>query len=417
VLTTEQPEHAMTGRRNVRDRIVELRRVRAGELLENPRNWRRHPERQRRALRALLDEVGFADAILARERADGALEVIDGHLRRSIDPEMTVPVLVLDVNEEEAAKLLVTLDPLALLAIADPAPLGKLLAGLETRSEEVRTMLARLAAEAGVGVEGRAEPDDVPARPRRPTTRSGDVIELGGHRVVCGDARDRRTVVRLMGRRKARLLITDPPWGVSYEGKTSARLRLANDGEAGSADLLDRSFAAVDSTLERGAAIYLFQPAGRNASTFLSSFERRWSLRQILVWRKDSIVLGHADYHFAHELIAYGNKASDGRWGRGTAGWYGGDAETTVLDVPRPKASREHPTAKPVALLATLIRNSSAPGDVVLDPFLGSGSTLVACEQLGRRCFGVEVDPGYVDVAVARWEAFTGGRARRRRGG
>jgi DNA modification methylase len=134
------------------------------------------------------------------------------------------------------------------------------------------------------------------------------------------------------------------------------------------------------------------------------------------VWRKDSIVLGHADYHYAHELIAYGNKPTDGRWGRGSAGWYGGNAETTVLEVRRPKASREHPTAKPVDLVATFVRNSSAPGDVVLDPFLGSASTLMACEQLGRRCFGVELDPGYVDAAVQRWEAFTGRRARRRRG-
>ena len=406
----------MTGSRDVRDRIVDLRRVRAGDLLENPRNWRRHPERQRKALRALLEEVGFADAILARERADGVLEVIDGHLRRSIDPEMTVPVLVLDVDETEAAKLLLTLDPLASLAVADPAPLGELLDGLQTRSEEVRAMLARLAAEAGVGVEGRVHPDDAPARPNSPTTRPGDVISLGDHRIVCGDARDRGTVARLMGRRHAVLLVTDPPYGVSYEGKTAARMRLENDRETDTVHLLEAAFAAVDPSLRPGAAIYLFHPAGRNTTTFLSALERRWSLRQILVWRKDSMVLGHADYHYAHELIAYGNKPAGGRWGRGSAGWYGGNAESTVLDVPRPRASREHPTAKPVSLLATFVRNSSAPRDVVFDPFLGSGSTLIACEQLGRRCFGVELDPSYVDVAVKRWEAFTGRRARRRRG-
>jgi DNA modification methylase len=174
----------------------------------------------------------------------------------------------------------------------------------------------------------------------------------------------------------------------------------------------------VDPMLRAGAAIYVFHPAGRNGIVFLMSLADRWSFRQTLVLRKDTMVLGHADYHYAHEPIAYANKPGEGRWGRGSAGWYGGNAETSVFDVARPRASREHPTAKPVELVARLVRNSSTFGDVVLDPFLGSGSTLIACEQHARRCFGVEIDPRYVDVAVARWEAFTGRRANkvRRRG-
>jgi DNA modification methylase len=127
------------------------------------------------------------------------------------------------------------------------------------------------------------------------------------------------------------------------------------------------------------------------------------------------MVLGHADYHHRHEPILYGHAPAEGRWGRGAAGWYGGHAEASVLEVPRPKASPEHPTAKPVELVRRMIANSSAPKDVVLDPFLGSGSTLIAADQLGRRCFGVEIDPRYTDVAVRRWERFTGRKATRAR--
>jgi DNA modification methylase len=150
---------------------------------------------------------------------------------------------------------------------------------------------------------------------------------------------------------------------------------------------------------------------------FLEAIAASWELQQLLVWVKDSMVLGHADYHYAHEPIAYARKPAHGRRGRGAVGWFGGDARTTVFEVPRPKASSEHPTAKPVELLSRLIANSSIPGDVVLDPFLGSGSTLIACEDLHRRSFGVEIDPIYVDVAVRRWERFTGRKARRYREG
>jgi DNA modification methylase len=400
----------------IRDRVVELRRVRAGDLRENPRNWRRHPERQRRALRALLEEVGFADAILARERGDGSLEIVDGHLRGSMDAELVVPVLVLDVDEKEADKLLASLDPLAALAEADAGSLTRLLASIETSSEELRMLFADLASAAEVeGQLGVVDADEIPGVPSQPRSQAGDLYVMGEHRLVCGDATDAKVVSRLMGKRRAALLLTDPPFGVSYEGKTKARLRIANDDEKGLATLLAGAFGAADSALRPGAAVYVFHPAGRNALVFLQTIVERWALTQMLVWRKDAMVLGHSDYHYIHEQIAYSRKSAPAHRGRGAGGWYGGNAETTVLEVPRPKASREHPTAKPVELISRFVSNSSTLGDVVLDPFTGSGSTLIACEQLHRRSFGIEIDPVYVDVAVARWERFTGRRARRHR--
>jgi DNA modification methylase len=402
---TEPSPHAF------RDRIVELRRVRAGDLLEHPRNWRRHPKRQVDALRAILGEIGFSAALIAREE-DGRLILVDGHLRRSLGPEQIVPVLVLDVTEAEADKLLATLDPLTGLAEANPEALRDLLARVTSSSEAVRRLLADLSIQAGKA-RGNGDPEEIPPVPQQPRSRLGDLWVLGDHRVLCGDARSAADLARLTEGERARMLWTDPPYGVGYVGRTRAALRIQNDDEAGIAELLAVAFEAIDEVLAPGAAIYVAHPAGPAQATFVQAFlARGWILRQSLVWVKDALVIGHADYHYRHEPILYGHTRA-GRWGRGAAGWYGGNAESSVLEIPRPRSSREHPTAKPVELVRRCVANSSAPGDVVLDPFLGSGSTLIACEQLGRRLFGVELDPAYADVAVSRWEAFTGRRATR----
>jgi DNA modification methylase len=209
------------------------------------------------------------------------------------------------------------------------------------------------------------------------------------------------------------VLLTDPPYGVDYRGKTKRSLRIANDDGNGIADLLSETFPVLDKVLAPGTPIYLFHPAGPASAVFVKAFlDVGWQIRQGLVWVKDALVLGHGDYHFRHEPIIYGTTPG-GRLGRGRARWYGGHAQTSVFEVPRPRASLEHPTAKPVALISQLVANSSRIGDVVLDPFLGSGTTLIAAEQLGRRCCAIEIDARYADVAIARWEAFTGRQARK----
>jgi DNA modification methylase len=150
-------------------------------------------------------------------------------------------------------------------------------------------------------------------------------------------------------------------------------------------------------------------PAGTASLAFLQAFtDQGWRLHQSLVWVKDVLVLGHGDCHYRHEPLLYGYAPGPGRWGRGAKGWYGDNSQTSVLEVARPAASREHPTAKPVELVARCLRNSSGPGDRVLDPFAGSGPTLIAAELLGRRAFAVEVDPAYCDVVLGRWEQVTG---------
>lgn len=403
----------MTRKGAIRDRIVELVRVRAAELAPNPANWRRHPERQRAALRALLREIGYADALIARRDGE-RLVLIDGHLRQSLDADQIVPVLVLDVSEAEADKLLATLDPLAALAKPDSEALAELLERVRSSSKAVTELLEGLARGAGLPlIRPLRSPDDVPVAPS-PLTRPGDLWALGSHRLLCGDATAPQDLDRLMDGASAEVLWTDPPYGVDYVGKTPRALRISGDVPEGLNELLDRSFSNVSRVLAEGAAFYVCHPAGPLSLVFLQALRAQgWRLHQTLVWMKDTIVLGHADYHYRHEPIAYGHVPGGGRRGRGAKGWYGGNAQSSVIEVPRPASSREHPTMKPVELIRCCLANSSKEGDRVLDPFSGSGSTLIACELLGRRGCGMELDPSYCDVIVRRWEEITGREATR----
>ncbi len=208
------------------------------------------------------------------------------------------------------------------------------------------------------------------------------------------------------------LLLTDFPWGVDYTGKTVEALRIANDAPERLPVFLAEAFAALTEVLEPGTPFYLFTPSGPAGTEFRLAL-RAVGLehRQTLIWCKNAIVLGHGDYHYRHEEILYGFTPGAGRRGRGSRGsrWFGGNDQGSLLFFDRPAASRAHPTAKPVALLEALLRNSSRRGDLVLDPFAGSGATLIACERLGRRCASVELDPRYADVIRRRYEEFTHG--------
>jgi DNA modification methylase len=238
------------------------------------------------------------------------------------------------------------------------------------------------------------------------------VYELGPHRLLCGDARDQDAISALCGERGVEVLWTDPPYGVDYEGKTRDRLRIENDHADAVAPLLTGVFAAVDPILAPCARLYLCAPAGALGVTYANAITATgWRLHQQLIWVKQSLVLGRSDYHYQHEQILYGYTAGPGRPGRGRhkgSRWFGDNRQTSVFFVDKPAASREHPTMKPVELVEAHLRNSSRRGDTVLDPFAGSGSTLIACERLGRRCLAVELDPAYCDVIRHRYAQFTG---------
>jgi len=251
------------------------------------------------------------------------------------------------------------------------------------------------------------------AAPADPITQPGDLVLLGEHRLLCGDATAPANVERLMDGCLADCLWTDPPYGVDYVGKTADALTIQNDTEGDIEALVSGAFALAATVLEPGAAVYCAHPAGARGLVFARLFAEAFSFRQGLVWNKGQMVLGHSDYHYSHEPILYGYTAAPGRRGRGGEGWYGDNSQTSVIDVPKPLASIEHPTSKPVELIEHCLRNSTPAGAGVLDLFAGSGSTLIACENLSRRCYAMEIDPGYCDVIVDRWERHTGQVAER----
>ena len=276
------------------------------------------------------------------------------------------------------------------------------LTGFETR--DLNAILASIPAVNDV--------ESIPDLPVTPESTPGEMYTLGRHRLLCGDSTDASVLERVLGGERVAALLADFPWGVDYVGKTKDALRIANDDPAGLPGFLARAFAALREVLGPRVPFYLFVPAGPAGTEFrLALREVGWEHRQTLVWVKDTLVLGHSDYHYRHEEILYGFTPGPGRPGRGAhAGsrGYGGTDQTSVLFADRPKASREHPTAKPVELLTQLIGNSTRHGELVLDPFAGSGSTLLACEQLQRRCAAVELDPRYADVIRNRYREFVG---------
>ena len=270
---------------------------------------------------------------------------------------------------------------------------------------ELQQLLDRLGTSAMV-----ADPDDVPDLPDEPITKPGDLWLLGDHRVLCGDATDPHDVSIVLSGELASCVWTDPPYGVGYVGGTKDKLTIQNDSPDNLRQLLTDAFAAIDEVLKPGAAIYVAHPAGAGSVVFAEAFiAQGWRLHQTLVWVKSKLVPGHSDYHYRHEPILFGCKSgAEGRRGRGARGWYGDNAASSVFEFDTPARSADHPTSKPVALVEAMVRNSSRTGEIVLDPFLGSGSTLIAADQLGRRCFGIDLDARYVDVAVRRWEQVTG---------
>lgn len=264
----------------------------------------------------------------------------------------------------------------------------------------------------GSGLLPGAEPDEAPPLPKVAVTELGDLIILGPHRLLCGDATRADHWETLMLGAQADLLWTDPPYGVSYVGKTKEGLTLKNDEESTLVALLGDAFAIATASLAPGCRFYVAAPPGPRGTDFRLAIQKAgWLFHQAIVWVKDVFVLGHSDYHYRHEDVLYGYKPGPGRVGRGNhegTKWNSDHSQDTVWEIPRPKVSKEYPTMKPVELVARAIRNSSKPGNLVVDPFAGSGTTLIACEQEGRVARLMELDPRYCDVICSRWEAATG---------
>jgi DNA modification methylase len=428
-----------------RDRIVELRRVKASELKPHPLNWRSHPKKQRDAVNGLINEVGYAAPLVARQCEDGTLQLIDGHLRADLTPAAEVPVVVLDVTEKEASKLLAALDPTTNMAETMVEQLEQLLGELTTEDAGLAALFDGLRQTLNIGMPGEIIEDEIPAPPDKAITEPGDIWILGEHRLMCGDSSDADHLDRLLAGARIHLANTDPPYNVNVEPRsnnaiaaglssfggtthhqpldvarhpskskpTGKKLRakdrpLANDSvsEAEFERLLGAWFGNIARVLEPGRAFYIwgcyanvanYPPALKACELYLS---------QAIIWIKGHPVLTRKDFMGNHEWCFYG-------WREGAAHIFLGPKnvpDTWEIKKVTPQ-KMIHLTEKPVELAARAIGYSTRPGENVLDLFGGSGSTLMAAEQTGRRAYLMELDQLYCDIVVSRWEVFTGQKA------
>jgi DNA modification methylase len=398
-----------------------IEQVPLDQLRPDPANPRRIGDDELDALERSLREFGFVQPVLAR-RADGV--VIGGHQRLVAARRLglaNVPVIFLDLSVEQARLLGLALNKIS--GTWDDALLARLLADLQAVPEldvtlsgfgedEVHDLLRSLEVR-----EKRDRPESfdleaaLEAARQTSRTKVGDLWALGDHRLLCGDATQSADLERLLGGRRADLGLTDPPYNVDYQGGQgpAARRRrpIANDAldplafEAFVRAWATNLLAAVD------GAMYLCMSSKELPllSRVLAEAGAHWS--DTLIWSKGTFTLGRAPYQRGYEPIWYG-------WREGSAHYWCGDRDQSdVWAIPKPTDSPLHATQKPLALLERAIEHSSRPGERVLDPFVGSGSTIIACERTGRVALAIEIDARYCDVALARWEAFSGERSER----
>jgi DNA modification methylase len=255
--------------------------------------------------------------------------------------------------------------------------------------------------------EGNTDPDDIPAPPDAAITRPGDLILLGDHRLLCGDSTNPEDVARLLDGHKPFLMVTDPPYGVEYDPEWRNEAGVSDSARTGKVTNDDRDDWSAAYRLFPGDVAYVWHASSHAIDVGLHLRQTGFDIRAGIIWRKPSLVLSRGHYHWQHEPAWYAVR--EGK----TAKWCGDRTQSTVWDIARKDGTGEttHGTQKPCECMARPIRNHGTKTDDVYDPFLGSGTTLIACEQLGRSCFGLEVEPGYCDQIVARFEAFTGKKA------
>lgn len=391
-----------------------LRTFRLDELTDYYKNPRSLSEKEFKQLKTSLDKFGMIDKPIVN--ADSANTIIGGHQRKHVleatgvkECECWIPDR--ELSDKEVEELNIRLNKNTgswdFDTLANEFELDDL---LDWGFDKGELDLDLWADEAPEDVEPQI--DKAEELRVKWGVETGQLWQLGEHRLVCGDCTDKAVVDKVMQGERASCMWTDPPYGVDYVGKTKDALTIENDGADGLESLLLDSFSIANDALESGAPYYVAHPAGALQVTFLTSvLAIGWKIHEQLVWVKDSMVLGHSDYHYKHEPILYGWTSGEGRSGRGKhdgSRWYGDNSQVSVFEIPRPKRNSEHPTMKPPELVEACLQNSTQIDGIVYEPFSGSGTTLIACERLGRKCRAVEISPAYVAVAIQRWVDVTG---------
>ena len=372
----------------------------------NPRKDLKPGDAEYEKLKRSIEQFGYVEPVIWNQTTG---RVVGGHQRLKVlmDMGMTeVDCVVVARDEEKEKALNIALnkisgdwdkDKLALL-IADlqGADFDVSLTGFEPAEIDA---LFKDTLKDGV----KDDDFDVGAELAQPTmTKPGDIWTLGRHRLICGDSTKAETYDLLMGNTKANLVITDPPYNVNYEGSAG---KIKNDNMADEAfyNFLLDAYTQMHSAMADDASIYVFH-ADTEGLNFRRAFaDAGFYLSGCCIWKKQSLVLGRSPYQWQHEPCLYGWKKN------GKHQWYTGRKETTIWEFDKPKKNGDHPTMKPIPLLAYPIMNSSMSNSVVLDPFGGSGSTLIACEQTDRICYTVELDEKFCDVIVKRYIEQVGG--------
>ena len=370
----------------------------------NPRKDLKPGDAEYEKLKRSIEQFGYVEPVIWNKTTG---RVVGGHQRLKvlIDMGMTeVDCVVVELSEDKEKALNIALNKIS--GEWDKDKLALLIADLQGADFDVSltgfepTELDDLL---NIGADAKDDDFDVGAELEKPTfSKAGDIWTLGRHRLICGDSTKAETFDLLMGSTKANLVITDPPYNVNYEGSAG---KIKNDNMADDAfyNFLLAAYTQMHSAMADDASIYVFH-ADTEGLNFRRAFaDAGFYLSGCCIWKKQSLVLGRSPYQWQHEPCLYGWKKN------GKHQWYTGRKETTIWEFDKPKKNGDHPTMKPIPLLAYPIMNSTMSNAVVLDPFGGSGSTLIACEQTDRICYTVELDEKFCDVIVKRYIEQVGG--------
>ena len=376
-------------------------------LIPFARNARTHSDTQVSQIASSIREWGWTNPVLVAE--DGT--IIAGHGRVLAARKLRiadVPVMIA-AGWTDAQKRAYTIadNKLTLNGGWDEELLGLELGELEVLgfdldligfSEDERAALT------AQGTEGLTDPDAVPDLPSNPVTRPGDLWLLGAHRLICGDSRSAEDAARLLAGVKPHLMVTDPPYGVSYDPAWRARAGVnLNPLKLGKVVNDDQADWREAWALFPGTVAYVWHASLHTSEVKLSLEATDFELRAQIIWAKDRFAFSRGHYHWQHEPCWYGVR------GGSTAHWSGDRKQTTVWNIPaRDDDGHGHGTQKPVECMRRPIENNSSPGQAVYEPFSGSGTTIIAAEMTSRSCLAIEIDPSYVDVAIKRWQDFTG---------
>ena len=376
----------------------------------NPRKDLKPEDEEYQKIKKSLVEFGYVAPVIVN--AD--MTVIGGHQRLKVLKELgytEIECNIVDLDKDKEKALNIALNKIT--GEWDNTKLEELLAELKEADidmdmtgfsfDEVDNMLKDITG----SKEDDFDVDQALNEIEEPTSKPGDVWILGKHRLMCGNSTQKEDVMRLMNKQEADMLLTDPPYNVDYVGKTSEALKIENDNmnETEFYNFLIDAFRNMFESVKYGGSIYVFH-ADTEGLNFRNAFKAvGFKLAQCLVWVKNTFVMGRQDYQWRHEPILYGWKEGAGHY------FVDNRKQSTVLEFDKPSRNAEHPTMKPIDLLVYLIKNSSKENDIILDLFGGSGSTLIAAEQIQRTCYTMELDPKYCDVIIKRWENLTGQKA------